>query len=178
MVHTLILLHRTKLGGRFHLVMSLLQSLLIGLFTPNSRHSTSFIASLPPWLASGRARLTPAHATSYARVLSTLCSPTVSSVTSRKRHGSTAELTDATKKAKAYAGQHVQTIVSQYCSCMLQGRLTPEMRSALIPGLFACLDVMDMEAMRAMNAAMDASSRAIWRSLYGEWNKFGKWKER
>jgi nucleolar pre-ribosomal-associated protein 2 len=37
------------------------------------------------------------------------------------------------------------------------------------------LDAMGMEVMRSMNAGMDASQRAIWKGLYEDWVRFGKW---
>ncbi len=57
--------------------------------------------------------------------------------------------------------------------CQLKGRLTPEMKIALEPGLYAVLNVMTKEGMRTMNAALDDSGRAVWKVLYEEWRRFG-----
>ena len=47
-----------------------------------------------------------------------------------------------------------------------------------MPGLYAVLDVMDRETMRGMNGAMDANGRAVWKGLYQDWERFGRWDRR
>jgi nucleolar pre-ribosomal-associated protein 2 len=45
------------------------------------------------------------------------------------------------------------------------------MRDRLMPGLWSALDCTDKAALRAMSAAMDSSTRAIWKRVYVEWKK-------
>ena len=161
---TLLNLHRPKIGGRYHLILPALQSLLRCLFTPYpSTHESEPIVS-----AFGTR-----HASAYARILTTLADPTVSSVTrSKKRPG--LDLNDETKRARSIAGQHLPYMIMEYCVCQLKGQLTLEMKRALEPGLYAVISVMTMEGMRTMNAALDVSGRAIWKVLYDDWRRFGK----
>lgn len=176
--YSLLLLHRTRLSGRYHLLMPLLQALLRCLFLPDTRSNNNDNDTLnrPSWLPNTTRHLHAKHATSYTRLLTSLCSPTISSVT-RHTHGKTHnELIDATKKAKSYAGQYVSAILVEYCVCQLRGRINSEMKAALMPGLYACMDVMSVEAMRAMNAGMDSSASAIWQGLYRDWTVRGKWR--
>lgn len=149
--------------------------MLTCLYIPASRHSTAL--SLPPWLDISKPLLGFKHAAGYARLLSTLCSPTVSSVSRKRKHGDV-RLTDETKKAKAYAGSYVPLVLMQYCSLQLRGKVAEGVREKLQPGLWAAMDVVGIEGMRAMSAGMDQSARAVWRGVYGEWNRFGKWRER
>ena len=65
----------------------------------------------------------------------------------------------------------------EYARCQLEARIEPEVRTALMPGLYAVFDVMGMESMRTLNAAVDASGRAIFKGLYDDYRRFGKWKE-
>jgi nucleolar pre-ribosomal-associated protein 2 len=85
----ILVLQRGRIGGRFHMLLPLLQGLLLCLFIPNAGRG----AALPPWLdsfaISNPVRLTPANASSFTRLLSTLCSPTQSSV---QRHRSTSSM--------------------------------------------------------------------------------------
>lgn len=159
---TLLAIHRPKIGGRYHLVLLALQSLLRCLFVPYALASDS---------ESQSCEFTPAQASSYARLLITLADPTVSSVTSSKKR-SRLDLNDETKKARSIAGQHLPYLIMEYCTCQLKGRLTPEMKLALEPGLYAVLNVMTKEGMRTMNAALDDSGRAVWKVLYEEWRRF------
>ena len=161
---TILTILRTKIGGRYHLLICALQSLLRCLFIPFTTTTPSHEAP---------SAFTEIHAAAYARVLTTLCGPTVSSVT-RSRYRSRPELNDETKKAKDIAGQHLPYVIMEYCDCQLKGRLLPDMKMALNQGLYAVLAVMSQEAMRTMNEAMNESARAIWKTLYEDYRRFGR----
>ena len=173
-------LHRQKLGGRFHLILPAMQRLLGCLFTqPNnkknqrSRHADG---QSPIWLAP----LPISHAVQYTRLLTSLCDPTVSAVSrpSNTPAGQHQEgLTDQTKKAKSIAGQYLQYLIMEYAQCSLRGCLSPDAKAALLPGLYAVLDVMSKDTMRALNAGLDVSARAVFKGLYDDYVKFGKWNK-
>ncbi|PGH28520.1 hypothetical protein GX50_08740 [[Emmonsia] crescens] len=170
--------YRQKLSGRFHLILPIMQRLLRLLFTPSSRpqKSSRFQLALPPWVDNNNVSSSlhkRSYATQFTRLLTTLCDPTVSAVQRGQRSDS--GLTDSTKKVKSLAGQHLQYLVMEYAICQLRGQLVPEMKAALMPGFYSVLDVMSKETMRGMNAAMDSSSRAVFKSLYDDYVRFGKW---
>lgn len=167
MFSLILAVHRMKLGGRYHLVVPALQGLLRCLFVS---YPTSNATSTAGEHVSG---LGNAHAAAYARLLTTICDPTVSAVT-RSGKASRRGLTDETKKARSIAGQHLQYVIMEYCTCQLMGRLQPEVKAALASGLYAIVDVMPHEVMRTMNEAMDPSSRSIFKALYEEHGRFAK----
>lgn len=115
------------------------------------------------------------HASAYARLLTRICDPSVSAVTRSVRHFKL-DLSDETKKAQSIAGQHLPYLIMEYCDCRLKARISPEMKAALDPGLYAVLGVMSQEVMRTMNAGMDESRRAVFKVLYDDWSQFGRWK--
>ena len=162
---TILAVHRAKIGGRYHLVVLTLQALLRCLFIPykNSEavENESSVFGEP-------------HAAAYGRILNMICDPTVSSVT-RSRNRSRLELNDETKKARGIAGQHLPYLIMEFCGCQLTGRLLPGMRAALNPGLYAALAVISPDIMQTMNAAMDSSSRSVFKALYDDYRRFGKW---
>ena len=170
---TVLANHRSKLGGRHHLVVLALQGLLRCLFTPyDSNLNSTQWQQRPPWLKD--IKLNNEHATNYARLLTTICDPTVSAVTmSKNRH--VRELNDETKKARRIAGQHLQYLIMEFCQCQLYGRLEPQVRTALLPGLYAVLDAMTQEILRTVNSALSSSGRAIFKMLYDDYRKFGSW---
>ncbi|KAL9100324.1 MAG: hypothetical protein Q9163_004287 [Psora crenata] len=157
--------HRAKIGGRYHLVLPALQSLLRCLFTV---YSTSTLDPEPI------SALGEQQAAEYSRILTTLCDPTVSSV-GRSRTGSNVVLNDEIKKARSIAGQYLPYLIMEFCRYQLKGRLKPEMRKALNAGLWAALEVMSQDAMRTMNAAMDSSTRSVFKALYDDFKRVGKW---
>lgn len=162
----LLATHRAKIGGRYHLVVLALQALLRCLFIPYKNDEAG---------ESEGSVLGESHAAAYGRILSMICDPTVSSVTGwRKR--SRLELNDETKKARSIAGQHLAYVMMEFCGCQLRGHLGSGMRAALKAGLYAVLRVIEPDMMRTMNAAMDSSSRSVFKALYDEYRKGGKWK--
>ena len=167
-------LHRQRLGGRFHLILPAMQRLLGCLFTRANNKSNT---QPPYWLG----HLSASHAVHYTRLLTSLCDPTVSAV-SRPSHNTpsnhqTDGLTDQTKKAKRMAGQYLQYLIMEYAQCSLRSSLMPEVKAAIIPGLYAVLDVMSKDTMRALNTWLDVSGRAVFKGLYDDYVKFGKWNK-
>lgn len=171
---TLFGLYRQQLGGRFHVLVPALQSLLQALFTPSRKRKRNAATTLT--LSS----LGVPHAVMFSRLLSSLCDPTVSAV-SRPGGGAGHHhdgLVDQTKKAKLIAGQHLRIVIESYTANMLDGPISAETKAALAPGLYAVLDAMSTDTKRALNASLDVSSRAIFKTLHDDYVKFGKWNNK
>ena len=162
---TILAVHRAKIGGRYHLVLLTLQALLRCLFIPYK--DSEAVGSEAPVFGE-------THAAAYGRILNMICDPTVSSVT-RSRNRSRLELNDETKKARSIAGQHLPYLIMEFCGCQLTGRLLPGVRAALNAGLYAILTVISPDIMRTMNAAMDSSSRSVFKALYDDYKRYGRW---
>lgn len=174
---TVLGLQRIKIGGRYHMVNIAMFRLLGCLFARSRKRSRSGRPqpsfSQPFWLAP----LGVSHATHYTRLLTTLCDPTLSAVLRPQPGASREALIDETKKAKSIAGQYLKYVVMEYAQCSLRGALLPDVKAALMPGLYAVLDVMSKETLRSLNSGLDASSRAVFKSLYDDYVKFGKWNQ-
>ena len=169
---TTLIMHRKKIGGRYHLILPALQRLLQSLFFKYKDLDQNIYTLEEEMSYAGYGE---AQATVYARLLTTICDPTVSAV-SRSRRTPRQELNDETQKARNIAGQYLQHVVEEFCGCQLGGRLLAEMRVALNPGLWAIFDVMPQGVMRNLNASMDPSSRSVFKALYNEYRRSGKWK--
>ncbi|KAL3467980.1 Urb2/Npa2 family-domain-containing protein [Aspergillus heterothallicus] len=174
-------LHRQKLGGRFHLILPPMQRLLDCLFARTKKRTSCLAKSdtgsseqPPHWLS----QLDATHAAHFTRLLTSLCDPTVSAVSRPTAHGASHEgLTDQTKKAKRVAGQYLQYLIMDYAKSTLRSTLSPDVKSALLPGLYSALDVMSREGMRALNAGLDISGRAVFKALYDDYMRFGRWNK-
>ena len=167
--------HRLKLQGHFHLIVQSMQALICCLFTPLP-HSNSRLTKLfapPPWLPiSSSQQLNAHHAAAFTRLITLICNPSVSSVT-RSQHNA---LTSATDKAKRMAGQHMQYVLTSYIKLQLEMTMLPAVREQMAPGIYAIFDTTTPELRRAINDSMDSSGRAVFRTLYSNYTKFGKWK--
>lgn len=170
-------LQRLKIGGRFHVTVDTMVQLQRCLFARSRKRSRSAKSQAtinqPPWLDP----LQPPHASHYTRLLTSLCDPTVSAVLRPQPGASREGLTDETKKAKRIAGQYLQYVIVEYAKNSLRGSLRPEVKTALMPGLYAALDVMSKESLHAMSGAMDSSNRAVFKTLYDDYVKFGQWNK-
>jgi nucleolar pre-ribosomal-associated protein 2 len=179
----ILLLHRSRLGGRFHLLLPILQNLLFCLFIPHAgRHG-----GLPSWLrttptTTTQTRLTPTNASQYNRLLSTLCSPTQSSVSKPHHHRASksksniaarATLNDPVKAAREYVSHYIYPLLASFCRFQLNGRLDSGVREKLMPGLWEVVGTaeMDRDALQAMFAGLDKSSREIWKGVWEEWKR-------
>ncbi|RDW89861.1 ribosome biogenesis protein URB2 [Aspergillus mulundensis] len=172
-------LHRQKLGGRFHLIILAMQRLLHCLFARPRKRTVLGKPDMtqgkqPYWLS----QLSAAHAVHYTRLLTSLCDPTVSAV-SRPTPGNAGYegLTDQTKKAKQIAGQYLHCLIMDYAQSSLRSTLPADVKAALLPGLYSVLDVMSRDTMRALSAGLDISGRAMFKALYDDYMRFGKWNK-
>ncbi|KAF2658853.1 hypothetical protein K491DRAFT_713106 [Lophiostoma macrostomum CBS 122681] len=177
--HTTLLLLRGRLGGRFHLLLPLLQNMLLCLFIPNPGRGTS----LPPWLKNSGGRLSPTNAAQYAKLLSTLCSPTQSSVSKHRLPNSSfssssstkASLNDPVKAAREYASHYMYPLLASFCQYQLFGRLEPDVRDKLMPGIWEVVGTasLDKESLEAMFAGTSRGVRDVWRGTWEEWGRVG-----
>ena len=70
-------------------------------------------------------------------------------------------------------------LLLHYCSLQLAGgSLGGGVGEKLKGGLWAVMEVVDLEAMRGMNAGMGRGERVIWGALYGEWGRVGRFRLR
>ncbi|RMZ78086.1 hypothetical protein DV737_g4005, partial [Chaetothyriales sp. CBS 132003] len=179
LLSSLLSRYRRRLADRHHLLLAVVQAMLKCLFFPGARAveskqaaltnlSASFFHSLPSWLTATEDHLGGASAAKFSRLLSMICNPTGSAAKSSGKRKNN-ELNDETKRVKALAGQHMQYLVMEYARCTLDGEIQVEVKEKLVVGMYIVLDAMGRDVMRAMNAAMDASSRAIFKSLYDDW---------
>jgi nucleolar pre-ribosomal-associated protein 2 len=170
-VNSILLLHRKTLGGRMHILVPVLETLLNCLFTihPNSKPPKS--QKCPTWIQQSKSKMSEPQAVAYSRILLTWTQPTMASVTSGGRSAKNSLLTDETRKARDYVAQYAPYVLMHFCSLHLVGNMAPEVRKAVLPGIWACIEVIPRERLRGMNASMGRDERAIWSSLWAEWRR-------
>lgn len=158
--HLVFSKYRSRLQGRMPSIVLLLETLLAQLFQPQKRT----LRWKSAWVPNAQ------HARSFSRLLTLLCNPPVK----RARN----ELVDENRKTRANTGKYMQWVLHRYCKEILQGRLGDGIREALMPGLWAMIEVMEMdgaEGIKSLSASMNNSERAVLRGMYDDWRRFGKW---
>ncbi|KAI5928527.1 Urb2/Npa2 family-domain-containing protein [Camillea tinctor] len=185
LVALIIKRHRLRIQGHFPILVATLQSLLHTLLSNPIPQSASGHRPLsgassrppPPWLTS---RLQARHAERFARLLTLVCEPSAASVVrSRSRVGNNNKmpLDSATDAAKRIAGHDMFHVLETYIRLQLDGtaNVSREVRQALQPGVFAVLDITPEGRRRVLNESLDAGGRAVFRQMFAEYKKFGRW---
>ncbi|KAI1448269.1 Urb2/Npa2 family-domain-containing protein [Annulohypoxylon stygium] len=161
--------HRLRLRGHFPILLAVLRALLSTLLSdPTSTPSVSSLQSRPPWLES---RLKGRHAERFTRLLTLICEPSAASV-ARTR---SSELDSATDAAKRAAGQDMFTVLELYIKMQLEMTIPRDVRKALELGVYSILDITPQGCRRVLNESLDANGRAIFRQMFADYKKFGKW---
>ncbi|KAK0630766.1 Urb2/Npa2 family-domain-containing protein [Bombardia bombarda] len=175
LVEIVIKRHRKRLDGHFHVLITVLQSLLRRLLLSH-RSSDAWGGSGAIAAGHGQER----HAKLFSRLVTLVCEPSVASV-SRGHHGGAAGTTgggslDSEKdRAKRYAGHHMYLVLMQYVKLQLECVVPHGAREVLETGMYSILDITTTDGLRIMNDAMDPSGRVIFKELYKRYQKFGKW---
>ncbi|KAK8123286.1 Urb2/Npa2 family protein [Apiospora kogelbergensis] len=186
LVSTIIVHHRTRLRGHYHLLITTLQVLLRVLLADpvlrfassrqqldnhsNNNATTSFLH--PPWLYEP---LRAHHATNFTRLLTLLCEPSNAALASSSTSKHKSALDSAKDTAKREVGQHVFRVVLLYIKLQLErGDVRRDVRRALEPGMFSVLSVTPDGGRRILNESMDTSGRVIFRRMFAEFTKSAK----
>lgn len=164
LVEVIIKRHRHRLEGHFHLLITALQSLLRLLIIPWPQTT----AASPANPSSDE----QAQAARFSRLLTLTCEPSVASVTRGQAPGALDSAPDAAKKS---AAQHMYLVLVLYVKLQLERAVPRAVRAALDPGVYSVLDITTPEGRRVINEAVDASGRAIFRDMYKQYVRFGKW---
>ncbi|KAI1144572.1 Urb2/Npa2 family-domain-containing protein [Hypoxylon sp. FL0543] len=158
--------HRHRLTGQFPILLAALRALLTTLVAnPSSATPTT---ARPPWLDS---RLQSRHAERFTRLVTLICEPSAASV-ARAR---SSELDSATDAAKRAAGRDMFTILELYIKLQLEVTVPRDVRKALEQGVYSILDITPQGCRRVLNESLDANGRAIFRQMFADYKKFGKW---
>ncbi|KAI1323150.1 hypothetical protein F5Y16DRAFT_384555 [Xylariaceae sp. FL0255] len=185
LVALIIKRHRLRISGHFPILLAALRALLTVLLADPSEKARSSLKgdaksqpNLPLWLHS---RLQPRHGERFARLLTLICEPSAASVarhssSSSHHHHHHDRLDSATDAAKRAAGQYMYLIIEVYIKLQLEAGVTKEMRRKLEVGLFSVLNITTDGGRCVLNESLDATGRALFRSLFAEYRKFGRWK--
>ncbi|CAK7220886.1 hypothetical protein SCUCBS95973_004309 [Sporothrix curviconia] len=185
LVEAVLKRHRVRLEGRFHLMVSTLQALLVRLVAGHQDELKQKAMSNGVGTVSASTATIPsraAQAKRFSRLLELICEPSTAAVTMmtlRKggEAGGAVPLHSATDAAKRSAGQHMYLVLMTYIKLQTDGvSLSVGVRDALEPGFFSILTITPDEIRRLLNGAVDANGQTLFKRLYNSWLKGGKWK--
>jgi nucleolar pre-ribosomal-associated protein 2 len=176
LIRTVLSLHRRRIrGGRYHLVIAALQSLLHCIFKrkPASQRKKSDKVVHPPWLlpSSSSSPLPPKLTDKsidygFNRLLSTFCEPSVSSVRSR----SNASLVDSEREREK---REVAAYVGPLLGEVLKGGLAGGFEGNIDVGVGAIFAILGAEGVKVFARSVDKEGRAMLREMWDEYRRVG-----
>ncbi|KAK9356494.1 Urb2/Npa2 family-domain-containing protein [Lipomyces doorenjongii] len=187
---TILLSFSKFLRGHHNLVIRLLQNLLYPLCVPRPIGSNRRIEKSiqnhwkrAAWLSRTSA-CSASCALAYSRLISNLCEPPARSwKDSRKRiladsHGTSSfSLSSTAGVSRRALSKHAPYLLVEYCYANLNYNFDPATRQALTQGIYTLLDSLGQNELKIVNAALDGAARAIFKTAYDDYLKFGKWHE-
>ncbi|KAK3379316.1 Urb2/Npa2 family-domain-containing protein [Lasiosphaeria ovina] len=179
LVEAVIKRHRRRLDGHFHILVTVLQSLLrclMSLASSASQQPHDMASNIP----APRNQHWEKQAQLFARLVTLVCEPTAASVSSSSSSSSSrpgSVLVSDRDRAKRYAGQHMYLVLMQYVKLQLELAPLPlAVREPLETAMYSVLQITTPDGLQITSDAMDPSGRIIFKELYRQYQKFGKWE--
>lgn len=170
--------HRRRVrGGRYHLVVAALQSLLHCIFkrkTARERKKSDKILH-PPWLlpstiTSEMPIITDRCADGFNRLLATFCEPSAYSVRGKTRAGVDDNLVNSVRDREK---REVASCVGGLLGEILKGDLAGGLDGDIKASINAIFEVLGTEGVKAFARTLDKEGRAMLRELRDEYNRVG-----
>ncbi|GMF02454.1 unnamed protein product [Ambrosiozyma monospora] len=120
-------------------------------------------------LLKGRNFGTPSSSSSSSSILE----PNMTSESNSKSISSTTHLSIF----KTHVRRALPVLIFNYLKFYIRFRLRPELRESLVNGLFLAFDMFTSNELNYVNFSLDGQSRVVFRGLYDDYKKFGRWRE-
>ncbi|KAK9479357.1 Urb2/Npa2 family-domain-containing protein [Lipomyces japonicus] len=197
----LLLSYHKYFRGYHNLIVRLLQNLLYGLCRPQLIGTAKKIDrrakhlwKRASWLSDDSASCSVKCALAYSRLISNLCEPNQTSrsknstVSNTRKRGidqastfsSESQLMNLSSRSgnsRRALSKHIPFLVIEYIYSTLYFRYDSDVRQAIMSGLYTLLDMHGQNELKVINAGLDSAGREIFRTIYSDYSKFGKWHE-
>ncbi|KAG7754233.1 hypothetical protein KL910_005139 [Ogataea haglerorum] len=110
----------------------------------------------------------------YQRLVGNLCEISASSVTNAETESS---LTSAISYMKFQLRKFASLLIMNYVKFYLIYRLDPATKEALEGSMFVIFDLLTINELNYINLSLDSQARVVYKTLFDDYKKFGKWRE-
>ncbi|KAG5422118.1 hypothetical protein I9W82_001212 [Candida metapsilosis] len=155
----ILLHHRYKLSTRHHLIVNLMCTFLERLAKPEQLEHNINAAS------------------AFTRLLGNLCEPQehVRDVTNNEL--STTRLTTQTNLYKKQLRAHLPYLMINYIYLNLKFTFEKQVNDILVSGIYTVFDTLSQSELQIVNSALDYAGKALYKSLYRDYQEYWKWKD-
>ncbi|GMG36224.1 unnamed protein product [Ambrosiozyma monospora] len=200
-ISNLILFQRFRFSNRQHLIMECFVTLMEALFVKpvvngNKNNDDPKLLSI----SSRSTAISKDCALAFERLMGNLCeasslkgrnfgtsssSSTSGSIlepnmTSEFNNNSNSKSISSTTNLsifKTHVRRALPVLIFNYLKFYIRFRLIPELRESLVNGLFLAFDMFTSNELNYVNFSLDGQSRVVFRGLYDDYKKFGRWRE-
>ncbi|ODV85411.1 hypothetical protein CANARDRAFT_28210 [[Candida] arabinofermentans NRRL YB-2248] len=169
-VSNVLLFQRYRFSNRQHLLISTFVSLMECLFDKGNNKSISY-AAISSSKEAGLA---------FHRLMSNLCEPSSSSISNQyhdvNNSSKDTSITTALSIVKSQLRKSTPVLVFNYLRFYLQYSMTPEVKESINNSIFLIFDLLTANELNYINASIDSQSRVVFKNIYDDYKKFGKWK--
>ena len=172
-------LYSKRLTQKYHLIVRMLQIMLHVFVRTTSlapRNLRDTLSRPPPWLTTS---CSVTSAQLFARILAMWANPP-SIAWHNTTHEAKRQLISTAAKTGKAVSKHIPWFMMEYVALQAE---YPELvmeepgQKALAPGLYALFSVLGTYEREMCMAALDGPGRGIFKALWEDWNKFGRFVE-
>ncbi|KAI5952846.1 hypothetical protein KGF54_003713 [Candida jiufengensis] len=155
-ISNILLHHRYKLSTRHHLLINIMSSLL------------ELLASSFPLgndIASAKA---------FARLMTNLCEP---QERINEQIQDSNNLTTSANFFKKSLRNHLPILMNNFIYFSLKYNYNKEVNDILIDGIYLIFDLLSSGELQIINSSLDYGGKALFKTMYHNYNEFWKWKD-
>jgi hypothetical protein len=177
---TILQLYHRRLSSKYHLIVRMLQVMLHMFVTTTPMASIKLqntVSRPPPWLktscSAGSAQL-------FSRILTMWTNPPSVTWHENRSQDAKRQLTSYTAKTAKAVSKHVPWFMMEYVALQAEypDLIMEELvQKALAPGIYALFGILGTYEREMCMAALDGAGRGIFKKLWEDWSKFGKFTE-
>ncbi|GME84866.1 unnamed protein product [[Candida] boidinii] len=114
--------------------------------------------------------------------MSNLCEPSGSFVSGSSHStsdssASAVALTSTMSTLKARLRKSLPSVILNYISLAVRYNMNLEIKEIVVDSLFLIFDVLTMNELKLINSSLDSQGRTLFKSVYDDYKKYGKWRE-
>ena len=132
----------------------------------------------PPWLTSS---CSTSSAQLFSRILAMWANPPSTTWHTSRSHEAKRQLTSNAAKTGKAVSKHVPWFMMEYVALLAEYPdliMEEQVQKALAPGLHALFSILGTYERDMCMAALDATGRGIFKNLWEEWYRFGRFVEK
>jgi len=178
---SILQIHHHRLTKKYHLIVRMLQA-MVHVFvktTPMaSRNVRETLLRPPPWLTTS---CSATEAQLFSRVLTMWTSPPSVMWRNSTSQSAKRQLSSANAKTGKAVSKHVPWFMMEYVALLA---VYPDLiieepvQKALAPGIYALFSILGTYEREMCMGALDGAGRGIFKKLWEDWNKYGRFMEK